>query len=1489
MTIMMMMMNNVVNDSNQSRVDTNITSNEKNISKQEQFISDLVQFYRNKGISSANSCQFVARLDGKNVNLHQLYSFVVEYGGSYKVNQFNLWEEIYCKLFKSDCIGANFAVALRQIYNRYLLQYEKSSNGNAFNNEQWNEDDEDENAIFANTSNQTRNSILQQNSFSDESAKQSNSQNHHKLYCSLLSGLPNELEFALNVVTILNNSHRFDWTNDFKFINVLLESIKSYCCVCYYFEEQSSFGKSLHTDEDEVLEYQKSINSKLNLSTKNLDKRKNSGLKLNGDCCDDDYMIGLNDDDDDEDVNCLEDNNELIKKACSISKLESSRLENDAKRGKPNGIFTQDQCNCYVRYWSQTCLDRVLLEEIFVDENDYCSRYNQRTRNNDMVNIDSLFVLKEFPIVLLNKIERKIGLIADILRNISFTFFEKNPNNVSMSPLLRFLILLLNSDNIRFVNTSLDILSNIAPALSCSSSLSTTKRANYNTLKNSYRSLLQILLKKIVNIAFNSNNIHDVTKCFEIMARFISSTNTEANNLLEKNFDCRSVQNKVAQLLTCHYDIGLILALLEFCLAISECRPQILINNDNKILLKILINLLNCEASKHFTTGALQKIKIIDTRPNDNQIIQTVVASDAPKPPQTIQQAQQQLPSANSQQQPQQAIPINITIAQPQQLIQPAAIQQQPSQQAPIDSNVQQIALNLNTLDNESFALHWLRTNYEERSNISIKIADIYAEYVTYCCRNSRRNVIAAQSFNFLLKRCFPTTTINNTLIDGLAIKMQQNQPQLLSVIDETGGKKLIAISNNTNNQMSPILKAHLSTPPKAPVIDPIPKIVPTPSNSSQSTSTLIKSLLANKLRNNQQQQQQQQQIQSLPQQTIVQTPTIVNTNQITLASNKNPELVPPISDNINQSPSLPLQQQKNIIIANNPSTSFALTPTLFSNNLIVPSPIQSSPANPLPGSQQIFLVRTFITGPDQQNNNTPVRLLVPASMLAQQRLPFAPQINGMSNSTGLINAVTSLPNAPNIIQTQRISASPMANSVPVIVSSSNMISSSSATNQTKPSSVANSSPLLNVLLDKGKLPDFSMKSAPPTSSSQPINPINTNTKMALVATNNPPVVQNQPKMFILAQNPPKPNIPILTSTQSSELLSKLSNVNVNTENRPSIPIIVPQSNSIVNGDIKSIVNQAQTVIANASVKQNLDLKSSMPELNKRLKINPDPKTDTSVISMVQINTQSSIQSSQNLTQSSVNNNSIVVSNANQNESKKTSNVCVTSVNNNPPTPSQNQVNVVNNSASVIVNNSQTSMMNGHLDEMECLWNNCQKKFSRPSDVFYHVHSQHIMVDSCPQIMNCLWGGSEGRGPGCLSKRPKLSLLTHLQDFHCNPSVLKQESLRKQQLMTIGSSSIVLPQPPAHPGYGQNAAMLAIRRQTTKLIESKESFNSLTPLTVSIRLTSALILRNLAQSSQIFKKSLELFEQQLCEISVADDRDESKTIAQCLAVINENR
>jgi hypothetical protein len=71
-----------------------------------------------------------------------LYSSVLELGGSYRVNLHNRWDEIYQKLFKQLPLGTNVSVALRQIYQRLLVQYEKV-NSSTYASENMDNDDDD--------------------------------------------------------------------------------------------------------------------------------------------------------------------------------------------------------------------------------------------------------------------------------------------------------------------------------------------------------------------------------------------------------------------------------------------------------------------------------------------------------------------------------------------------------------------------------------------------------------------------------------------------------------------------------------------------------------------------------------------------------------------------------------------------------------------------------------------------------------------------------------------------------------------------------------------------------------------------------------------------------------------------------------------------------------------------------------------------------------------------------------------------------------------------------------------------------------------------------------------------------------------------------------------------------------------------------------------------------------------------------------------------
>lgn len=163
-----------------------------------------------------------------------------------------------------------------------------------------------------------------------------------------------------------------------------------------------------------------------------------------------------------------------------------------------------------------------------------------------------------------------------------------------------------------------------------------------------------------------------------------------------------------------------------------------------------------------------------------------------------------------------------------------------------------------------------------------------------------------------------------------------------------------------------------------------------------------------------------------------------------------------------------------------------------------------------------------------------------------------------------------------------------------------------------------------------------------------------------------------------------------------------------------------------------------------------------------------------------------------------------------------------------------------------------------------CDWNNCKSEFPEPRKVYNHVFTVHIAPLPSEGLSSCLWSGPNGSGPGCLTKRPKYSLLTHLNDFHCSQAALEQPM-----------------RPPEHPGYAPNAAIFAIKRHANAKKEDK----NLSIISISIRITAALTLRNLAIVSSDIKQALESHEHLLSEICMTG-RDESKIIAECLSLLS---
>ncbi|GIY39725.1 hypothetical protein CDAR_271671 [Caerostris darwini] len=185
--------------------------------------------------------------------------------------------------------------------------------------------------------------------------------------------------------------------------------------------------------------------------------------------------------------------------------------------------------------------------------------------------------------------------------------------------------------------------------------------------------------------------------------------------------------------------------------------------------------------------------------------------------------------------------------------------------------------------------------------------------------------------------------------------------------------------------------------------------------------------------------------------------------------------------------------------------------------------------------------------------------------------------------------------------------------------------------------------------------------------------------------------------------------------------------------------------------------------------------------------------------------------------------------------------------------------------------------------EYICEWKNCGLKFPNPGSVFLHASKAHCPY--CDDFMICQWEGCDSM------QRRRFSLLTHLQDWHCNERVLHIQAMRRKQLAHQGKTSIAPPQmPPPHPGYAPDAAFLAIRRHSLHVTNPKDLSKELSEekesaLTKSIRLTSALILRNLVTHSSLARTYAKRFESDLAYLAMSPV-ESARTIAQCLSELS---
>ncbi|XP_021362917.1 AT-rich interactive domain-containing protein 2-like isoform X2 [Mizuhopecten yessoensis] len=192
---------------------------------------------------------------------------------------------------------------------------------------------------------------------------------------------------------------------------------------------------------------------------------------------------------------------------------------------------------------------------------------------------------------------------------------------------------------------------------------------------------------------------------------------------------------------------------------------------------------------------------------------------------------------------------------------------------------------------------------------------------------------------------------------------------------------------------------------------------------------------------------------------------------------------------------------------------------------------------------------------------------------------------------------------------------------------------------------------------------------------------------------------------------------------------------------------------------------------------------------------------------------------------------------------------------------------------------SSTTNTNPPSPEFVCEWANCKRCFENSRSVFAHVCTTHLASDVDGV---CLWEGCERL------QRKRWSLYTHIQDHHCSELSLKAAKLRRHQAHSSGSTASTKPHTVPALVYPGDAAWQAIRRFTPKppypeFVEQREG-----PVTKHIRLTAALVLRNLARYSSLGRSLIKKHERHINHTAMSA-LESSNALANCLwEIINQH-
>ncbi|RVE51462.1 hypothetical protein evm_003863, partial [Chilo suppressalis] len=173
-----------------------------------------------------------------------------------------------------------------------------------------------------------------------------------------------------------------------------------------------------------------------------------------------------------------------------------------------------------------------------------------------------------------------------------------------------------------------------------------------------------------------------------------------------------------------------------------------------------------------------------------------------------------------------------------------------------------------------------------------------------------------------------------------------------------------------------------------------------------------------------------------------------------------------------------------------------------------------------------------------------------------------------------------------------------------------------------------------------------------------------------------------------------------------------------------------------------------------------------------------------------------------------------------------------------------------------------------------CHWRGCGKTFPNSSDVFTHAAKTHCPMNAGGEAP-CMWLDCD-RVP-----RKTFALLNHLTDKHCSPHALKAIYNARRHTAAEAENN-----KPVTLGYPPNAALAALNKHAADMFNPRELMDENEgPVTKSIRLTAALILRNIVIYSNTGRRQLRSYEAHLASIALSSV-EASRTISQVLYDMN---